>query len=90
MIKKAKSSILSRCAVRLFVAGVGIRPRNERKRDRKRHCPRAREKENGFQVFSYLATLFSRFSCRQLSDSQTFASAHKFLSFYFTENEFLL
>ena len=53
MIKKAKNSILSSYALRSFVAGVRQRSLNERKRERKRHCPRARENENGFQVFSW-------------------------------------
>ena len=66
MIKKAKNSILSPYAVRSFVAGVGLLPLNERKRERKRHCPRARENENGFKVFSYLAVLLTRSLCRHL------------------------
>ena len=34
--KKAKNSILSPYALRSFVAGVGLRPLNERERERKR------------------------------------------------------
>ena len=64
VIKKAKNSILSPYALRWFVAGVGRRPLNERMRKRKRHCPRARENENGFL---YLAALLSRSLCRQLA-----------------------
>ena len=66
VIKKAKNSILSPYALRSFVAGVGLRPLNQRKRERKRYCPRTRENENGFQVFSYLAALLTRSLCRQL------------------------
>ena len=36
MIKKAKNYILSPYALRAFVAGVGLRPLNERERERDR------------------------------------------------------